>query len=254
MFFSLLNLDAYAQCLTRSFGEKYDGEVRVRTVYDGDTLKLEDGRKIRLIGINTPEMGRKGAADQPFAKAAKTAVEKFFAEESTVMIRYGHERWDRHGRTLAHLFRRDGTSLEEHLLEEGLATQISIHPNLQFSDCLIQAEAQARSTAKGIWGHPDYRPRQAGSITKNQTGFQLLKGRVTQTQESSTGWLLELDHHLVVFIPKDALVHFPSQAFEKLQNRTLQVRGWIGYRKRLKINNSTQHFTITVSHPSALKQ
>ncbi len=45
--------------------------VSVTHVYDGDTIKLDDGRKIRLIGINATESGRAGQPDQPFAAEAR---------------------------------------------------------------------------------------------------------------------------------------------------------------------------------------
>lgn len=44
--------------------------ARVEHVYDGDTVRLADGRKVRLIGVNTPELGREGRADESHARAA----------------------------------------------------------------------------------------------------------------------------------------------------------------------------------------
>ena len=43
---------------------------RVAQVIDGDTLRLDDGRSVRMIGLNTPERGRKGRSAEPFAEQA----------------------------------------------------------------------------------------------------------------------------------------------------------------------------------------
>ena len=49
--------------------------VQVRQVIDGDTLRLQDGRSVRLIGINAPEIGRKGQSDEPYAVAARRRLQ-----------------------------------------------------------------------------------------------------------------------------------------------------------------------------------
>ncbi|MHB8822818.1 MAG: thermonuclease family protein, partial [Pseudomonadaceae bacterium] len=47
-------------------------QFAVAQVIDGDTLRLTDGRSVRLIGLNTPELGRKGRAAEPLADAARS--------------------------------------------------------------------------------------------------------------------------------------------------------------------------------------
>lgn len=50
-------------------------QVVVRQVVDGDTLRLVDGRSVRLIGINAPEIGRKGRTSEPYAEAARRRLQ-----------------------------------------------------------------------------------------------------------------------------------------------------------------------------------
>ena len=45
----------------------YDESVTIKHVHDGDTVKLVDGRKIRLIGINAPEVAKDGQAAEAYA-------------------------------------------------------------------------------------------------------------------------------------------------------------------------------------------
>ena len=53
--------------------------VAVQRVVDGDTLRLSDGRSVRMIGLNTPELGKQGRSDEPFAVAARKRLETLVA-------------------------------------------------------------------------------------------------------------------------------------------------------------------------------
>ena len=74
----------------------------VRYVSDGDTVVLTDQRRVRLIGINTPELGHKGNPNQPLAIRARDQLRALlFTENNRVKLRLGKEKQDRHGRWLA---------------------------------------------------------------------------------------------------------------------------------------------------------
>ena len=76
--------------------------VSVAKVVDGDTLRLVDGRSVRLIGINTPELGRDGRKAEPFAVAAQRRLRALVeASNGRVGLVPGRESKDRYGRTLA---------------------------------------------------------------------------------------------------------------------------------------------------------
>ena len=82
---------------------------QVTYVYDGDTVKLKDGRRLRFIGINTPEVSRKGKPVQPLAEAARTALQDLLdTHNGTLLLQYGQQDHDRYGRLLAHVFLENG--------------------------------------------------------------------------------------------------------------------------------------------------
>ncbi|MFH7572534.1 thermonuclease family protein, partial [Pseudomonas syringae group genomosp. 7] len=54
--------------------------AQVQRVVDGDTLKLADGRSLRMIGLNTPETGKKGQSAEPIAEAAKRRLQALIDE------------------------------------------------------------------------------------------------------------------------------------------------------------------------------
>ncbi|MEJ2593117.1 MAG: thermonuclease family protein, partial [Candidatus Thiodiazotropha sp.] len=124
----------------------------VRQVIDGDTLQLRDGRHVRLIGLDTPEIGHDGKRDMPGGQAAKAALRRLVREGGDrVYLQLGRESRDRYHRWLAHLYTPDGKSLTQALLREGLGRQIAFPPNLSNFECYRDAEASARANKRGLW-------------------------------------------------------------------------------------------------------
>ena len=92
----------------------------VRRVNDGDTVELADGRSIRYIGVNTPEIDHKHKTADPFGLEAR-AFNAGLVEGKVVRLEFDQERQDGYGRTLAYVFLPDGSMVNERLLQAGLA-------------------------------------------------------------------------------------------------------------------------------------
>ena len=223
-------------------------EHRVKYVVDGDTVRLQDDRRIRLIGIDAPEMGGRGRTTEPFAEQAKRRLGALVkANNNKVSLRLGEQSHDRYGRVLAHLYDRKGASLEEQLIAEGLAYHVVIAPNVALADCLAQAEGQARQQRVGLWKNAVFvSPQQL-----NRSGFTLLQGRIQRVQRNRGGVWLELDHSVSVNIAPNALQYFQDVKFEQWQGRTLKTRGWVSERKGQSKKDAK--WRLTASHPSMLE-
>lgn len=198
--------------------------VRVRYVYDGDTVQLHDGRRVRLLGINTPEMGRDGRADQPFASDARQALQRLTAQSELLLV-VGKKRKDRYGRLLGHLLRTDGRLLSAELLAQGLGYWISMAPNTRAASCLARAEQSARQSGVGLWQLD--RVRQARQLVSGDQGFMLLEGRVTDIQSSRKAHWLTLDNRLVVQVAKGLGGALSPLAINALRDKRIAVRGWV---------------------------
>src|SRR5690606_5958204 len=77
--------------------------AQVAQVVDGDTLRLRDGRTVRLLAINAPELANDGNPEQPLARASREAVVAFIAGTEFVQLSFESRRADRYGRILAHV-------------------------------------------------------------------------------------------------------------------------------------------------------
>ncbi|MGY2234825.1 thermonuclease family protein [Pseudomonas gingeri] len=225
--------------------------VEVQRVIDGDTVRLKDGRSVRLIGINTPELGRKGRAAEPFAEAARQRLQGL-VKESGGQVGWvaGRERRDRYGRILAHLYGRDGMNLEARLLAEGLAYQVAVAPDSDLFECQQLAERQARQLGLGLWQRPSV--LKADQIRK--PGFALLKGRVSNIRRNRGGLWIELQGAVVLHVAPDRLERFDSVSLEALKGRQIEARGWLVERGgRGAPRQRSARWLLSLNHPGMLQ-
>lgn len=112
-------------------------------VVDGDTVELEDGRRVRYIGVNTPEQ------DQPFYEEAKESNRQL-VEGKQVLLEFDITTFDMYGRWLAYLFV-EGRFVNYELVRRGFANVYTVPPNVKYDELLRQAEGQAREEEAGLW-------------------------------------------------------------------------------------------------------
>ena len=220
----------------------------VTRVYDGDTVRLADGRIIRLIGINTPETG-KGARQSELMADEASARLQALTGAGGISLTLGLEPQDRYGRWLGHLWRQNEL-ISAQLIREGYGYQISIPPNLNYRDCLMEAEQVARQASLGVWQVAGWKP--VASLLPDAAGFYLLQGRVTKQKRVNKGWILEVDQRLAVMLPDSLVAELSVQKITDLEGKSLRVRGWI----RPKSATAPAHFMpwfIRLSHLDQLQ-
>lgn len=225
--------------------------VGVKQVVDGDTLRLDDGRSVRLIGINAPEVAHKGRPAQHFAEQAKRRLQALVAASSgQVAVQVGRQSKDHYGRTLAHVYAVQGQNLEAQLLAEGLGFQVAIAPNVALLTCQQAAERDARASRLGVWRESPLRT----AAQLNDSGFALVQGRVMKVEQNRGGLWLQLDGPLVLRVASKALPAFDQQALRALRGRTVEARGWVIDRARRGQQQSGQaRWMLPLSHPAMLE-
>ncbi len=117
---------------------------RVERVVDGDTIVLDNGTIVRLLGVNTPERG------QPFYEEAKA-----FTEELTLGKPVRLERdvvpVDQYNRVLAYVYLEDDTFVNLEIVRQGYGQVYVIPPNVAHVEELREAEQEAREQGRGLW-------------------------------------------------------------------------------------------------------
>ena len=130
----------------------------VRRVIDGDTVELADGRLVRYLGIDTPEVRRRNGAQwvtdpQPFGREA-TEANRRLVEGKTVRLEYDVQTHDRYGRLLAYVYH-EGQMVNAALLEEGYAHLLTIPPNVKYAEQFRALAQHARQAQRGLWARDD---------------------------------------------------------------------------------------------------
>ncbi|MEE8320504.1 MAG: thermonuclease family protein [Gammaproteobacteria bacterium] len=207
-----------------------DETAKVTYVIDGDTVILADDRRVRLIGIDTPEIGHDGRPSDPGAIQARNFLDQILSMQPTVHLIYGHEHFDRHGRTLAHLFLTDNTNVQAALLNKGMATPLTIPPNLQFTDCYQQHAELAIRGKRGLWERPQYQPVPAEKLAGTERGYRTITGKVRRVTESRSSIWINLEKRVALRIQRKDLVYFEGIQLHELAGQRIQARGWVYHR------------------------
>lgn len=217
----------------------------VKTVYDGDTIVLEDGRKIRLLGINTPEVQHHDKVADAGGDDAKRWLQNKL-QNSRVRLELSTEKNDKYGRILAHLFTDKKDHINLQLVAAGLAA-VSIYPqNLLYVPELVQAEDQAEKAGLGIWGQSQYQPIAVADLTEaGHPGWTRIVGKVTNVQTSRKSVYMEFSgtSHFQARIEKQWLPLYPD--VNGYKGKTVEVRGWL--------NKNQGKLSMLIRHPSAIK-
>ena len=223
----------------------------VQRVVDGDTLRLSDGRNVRMIGLNTPELGKQGRSDEPFAVAARKRLEALVAEsDGRVGLRLGAQSKDHYGRTLAHVFSTKGENLEAQMLADGLGFQVAVAPNVDLVDCQQAAERRARQAGLGLWKRsPVLKAEQI-----ERSGFAVVSGRVSKVQRNRGGIWIELQDKLVLRVAPNLLDRFDAASLQALNGRQIEARGWVVDRSRRGgLKSGQARWLLPLTDPSMLQ-
>jgi micrococcal nuclease len=230
-----------------------DRDAMVIEIVDGDTVLLDDGSEVRLVGLQAPKLslGRRGFIDWPLASESKDKLADLTLGE-TVTLAYGGLEIDRHGRDLAHLIRqRDHLWIQGAMLEAGMARVYTFADNRAAIEAMLDKERLARADGRGIWALDWYAirtPDQAGSEIDS---FQIVEGVVVAVRRLRNGRVFlnfasDWQTTLSATISPRAVALFDEAGVEldAVEGRPVRLRGWIYH------HNGP---SIELSHPEQLE-
>ena len=221
-------------------------EVRKQTaravvaVLDGETLKLDDGREVKLLGVLAPSPPPGLAADTVWepAEASRKALADLLTGKSVRVAAAGRQK-DRYGRQLAHVFLPSGKTdlwIGEWLVEHGHARVASSPDSRSCIADLIAAEAGARRAKRGLWAHAAYQIREADKaheLADFVQSYQIVEGRVRETQERKRRVYLDFgddwSKDLTAIVSGRDRKRFETAGVDLLglKGRKVRLRGWV---------------------------
>ena len=162
--------------------------VLVRSVIDGDTIDVSTFGRVRLLGIDAPELGRGYDTSAPFGREARDRLTQLVLHRWVRLEQEGPTR-DVYSRHLAFVMTEDGVFVNAALVRDGLARVSARLPLTRLSE-LQRAEAEAQAFRRGMWGSapqipaPGYTRRsKASRPPTSRTKTPASKRRKTRTKK-----------------------------------------------------------------------
>jgi len=221
----------------------WDQTVTLKEINDGDTVTLENGRLVRFIGINTPEINhRNKSKSDPYALQAKELLQRYIKAGDKLHLVFDKNKTDRYGRLLAYVYSQNGHNLGLLQLQSGFAAHWAIGKNDRFWQCFQTAERQARLRRQGIWS--DFKPLFAANLEQSDKGYVYISGVVSDVKEGKGGLRFTLDRKLDVIIHAKQLKLFKKNRVDILLHDRLLVTG--------KLFFTRGQAKLTLYHPAQI--
>ena len=204
---------------------------RVAAILDARTLRLTDGREVRLAEV---EASVSGASDASAAQALETLV------GGREIILRGAAKPDRYGRFTAFVFRPDETEPVQAALVK--AGHLAVRAASSDKDCaayLMIAEESARRAGRGLWAEPSAIKNAGigGDILALIGRFGVVEGRVLSVRQAGSTLYINFGRRwtrdFAVTISRRNVASFEAAAgrpLKSLERRRIRVRGWIEQR------------------------
>lgn len=226
-------------------------QVRPVEALDGDTLRLADGRLLRLAVIEAPKRPLDVAADQPWplAEAARAALAELAVARDWALVPAGTP-YDRYGRLLGHLVDEEGNWLNAQLVAAGLARVVSRADLRLWAAALLEVERLARAQGLGFWAVRAYRVLPADEAHFGLNRLALVEGRVravaTVRQRTYLNFGEDWREDFTASLEPAVRRLFEQEGLEPTgyEGRLLRVRGWV-----LPVNGTL----IEITHPEQIE-
>jgi endonuclease YncB( thermonuclease family) len=207
-------------------------------VADAETIVVDDGSEVRLIGALAPRAPSLGTTDWPPESQARAALERLL-QGRNVELKFGARRGDRYGRLLAHVFVSDGSDkvwAQGYLLAQGFARAYALAGNAACLTEMLEKEREAREGVRGIWGVAAYRVLEAteiGELLRRRNSFEIVEGVVRDVAVTGgrayVNFGSDWRRDFTAVVPPRFLRGSPETVIrlKALIGKRVRVRGWI---------------------------
>jgi len=158
-------------------------DLHIVEVIDGDTIRLESGQRVRLLGIDAPEKG------ECYYEESRDALAGVIGE-NRVRLDKDISDMDEYARLLRYVVipvadpGEDNVFVNEYLVREGYAEASSRRPNKRYESFLRSAEEEAREAARGLWSVCEVEAAQTDALREVDTGPPspecIVKGNISE--------------------------------------------------------------------------
>ena len=217
----------------------------VRNVIDGDTVELSNGRRVRYIGVDTPETMKKVAGrwlhnPEPFALEAKK-LNRSLVGGRRVSLEFDSKKEDKYGRWLAYV-KADGKMVNTELLRDGYALLVVYPPNDKHLKVLVEAQKEAKDARRGLW--KDLKTISASEANAYVGRVVTIKGTVESVVSSGNTVFLNFIERGVSVIIYGSNLQFFANPERSYKDKILEITG------KIKDRNGP---SLVVYHPTQVR-
>jgi endonuclease YncB( thermonuclease family) len=226
--FAVLAVIAAAPASAAPCAFEAQGEGRVTAVIDARSFRLQDGREVRLAGIEPAFAGKPGFPPTPALASLLDGQQVRLAGQDDAPDRYGRE--------FAFAWRLpDETLVQRELLAQGEAIASADVNDRECAAALLAAEGEARDAKRGIWADPAVikNTESPGDILAGTGRFTLVEGKVLSVREAGATTYLNFGRSwtrdFAVTIPRRAQANLAAAGLvpKSLENKRIRVRGFV---------------------------
>lgn len=187
----------------------------VTRIVDGDTIEIEGGRKVRYIGIDTPETVDPIRPAGCYGKEASLKNSELVLNKKVKLVKDVSET-DKYGRLLRYVYV-ENTFVNDYLVSEGYAKASTYTPDVKFSEQFLNSERKAREEKKGLWGDTCEIKTQSPIVTPTPTPSTsivptlAIGGEVSVVQKPSSTY--EVSSSGVVKKSSTGICHAPGTTY-----------------------------------------
>ena len=220
----------------------------VTRILDAETVVLDDGTELRLIGALAPRAIDADADPGAWpAETAATEALRALVLGKSIALGFAGERADRYGRIQAHAFLLTGDErrwVQRELIQSGFARSYALAGSRTCGKELLAAEHTAREAGRGLWVEAAYQVRPAhkpAELLRYRATFQVVEGRIVRVSQTRGTVYLNFDRNwrrgFSVSLRRDhsALLDAYASDPKGLEGRSVRVRGWIAQRGRAPV-------------------
>ncbi len=225
---------------------------RVSRVIDGDTVQLEDGRKVRYAGINAPEEG------EPYHRES-TQANNLLVGNKTVQLEFGRSKTDKQGRLLAYLYL-GRTLVQAELVKQGWALVMRTQALPRYWEPLLKQQAEAKAAGRGIWAKGEHRgklvvtqvhPRE--SRQESQNDEYVVFRNLGNAPLDVTGWSISDEANQSYLVPRFTVGPGKTFTLYTGSGKNTDIKLYWGRRKTVWnrggdtviVKDATGHFVVS---------
>ena len=225
---------------------------RVSRVIDGDTIQLEDGRKVRYAGINAPEEG------DPYHRESAQA-NNLLVGNKTVQLEFGRSKTDKQGRLLAYLYL-GRTLVQAELVKQGWALVMRSQALPRYWEPLLKQQEEAKAAGRGIWAKGEHRgklvvtqvhPRE--SRQESQNDEYVVFRNLGNAPLDVTGWSISDEANQSYLVPRFTVGPGKTFTLYTGSGKNTDIKLYWGRRKTVWnrggdtviVKDATGHFVVS---------